>query len=672
MWAAPGWGNARLKHRIEASFRGGLSTRLSESWEQANGLRWGNPSSRQQQRSGRDRAYNAYENNPVAKTLVDTETDNVIGGGLNYHPTSSDPEWNKEAKDRYYQWLETCDLRQLRSGADLQRDIWRQSRIAGDIGWILINNDSGGIIDSKIQLVPAENIRTPDSNPFNPQLIDGIQFDQYSAPQSFWVLDYNEYGKRSFTSIPQRDFVYLPHFDRLDQARGVTCYMTIFDLLANLDRYVDSVALAAYMGTIFGLIFKQENSGKQLSGLDTLLNSQGVAQRAVTLEKGMVKYVGEKGEVVQVDAKQPMQQTPDFIRQMLRLLGMPFGMALEVFAKDMSSCNFASARIGLLPFYRLCRTNATCTFGPRWSRTIRWWLSREAQRAKGDPKRWINVFPADYWNHKLLCNEWAYTDPVSDVQGRMLERDAGFTSDQKVITEGGDDPDEVLTQRFEWAKKTKQMPAAKSSMTRDVDMRLDEGDKQFKRDVVKAFLADGTVNDIIYNVTDIPSLLDSVGLARDPSLDDLKGDGIPFLPVVAVPGPLVTGATIQDPQGAIVGGDVEIEAPPEDAGTASKESDAAAADAKQANMHAETMAAIALAASKPAAPITVNNNIPKDMNIPAPNVTVQAPEVKVNVQPPAVTVNVPEQPAPRVTVNVPEPKPRKIKRDNKGRIEGIE
>jgi hypothetical protein len=61
-----------------------------------------------------------------------------------------------------------------------------------------------------------------------------------------------------------------------------------------------------------------------------------------------------------------MQQTPEFIRTMFRMLGQPFDMPLEVIAKDMSTCNFASARIGLLPFYRTCRVKAA-RFGSRWS-----------------------------------------------------------------------------------------------------------------------------------------------------------------------------------------------------------------------------------------------------------------------------------------------------------------
>jgi capsid protein len=250
------------------------------------------------------------------------------------------------------------------------------------------------------------------------------------------------------------------------QATPPSCYTTIFDLLAHLDRYVDGVSLAAWMATVFGIIFKQNNGSKQLMGLPTLTNSQGVAQKAVTFENGMVKYVGTDEDVAQVQASQPMQQTPEFIRTMFRMLGQPFDMPLEVIAKDMSTCNFASARIGLLPFYRTCRVKAA-RFGSRWSRTIRWWLSRERYRAQDDPKRWKTAFPENYWNHELTLNAFEYTDPVSEAQADLLQRDMGTKSTQGIISERGRNAEKILRERVEWEEKTKDLPKVFSTMTRE-------------------------------------------------------------------------------------------------------------------------------------------------------------------------------------------------------------
>jgi capsid protein len=462
---SPKWAAERLAWRkIEASYQGGVPTRTSESWQRAAGYRFGSAADRSQLLSARDRAYQAYRNNPVARTLVQTETDNVIGDGLNYQPTSSSSEWNREAKDHYYQWLETCSVRgsDIQTGCELQRLLWDRSRVAGDIGWILVARG----FDSLVQVAPSENIVSPDVRLSDPTIYDGIRFDPQGKPLAFYVLNQDERGRRDFTEIAARDFVYLSHMPEANQARGESCYATIFDLLAHLDRYVDGVSLAAWMATVMGIIFKQNNSGTQFGQLPSLTNSQGNQQKAVTFENGMVKYIGTDEEVAQVQASQPMQQTPEFIRAMYRMLGQPFDMPLEVIAKDMSVCTFASARIGLIPFYRSCRIKAA-RFGSRWSRTIRWWLSRERLRPDDDPKKWTTAFPADYWNHDLLPNAFSYTDPISEPQSDLLQIDMGTKSPQMVMTERGVDPDAVLQQITEWRQKTGELPEIRSTLTRD-------------------------------------------------------------------------------------------------------------------------------------------------------------------------------------------------------------
>lgn len=654
-WISPKWGMQRQAWRtMQASYKGGVSHRLSESWGSQQGLRFDDAGQRGMLANGRNRGYEAYDNNAIAKTLADVEAENVIGDGLNFHPTSSSPEWNKEAKDRYYRWLDECDLTGSRSGADLQRTIWTLSRVAGDIGWILVADGD----ESRIQLVPAENIATPDGK-YQDDIYDGIRFDRVGRATEFYVLSADERGQREFKPIAARDFVFLPHFTKTNQGRGVTCYMTIFEELAEFDKYRGGVATAAWLGTIFGLVIKQENAGRTVAGLDTVLGSQGDQRRAVYYEKGMVKYVGTKDEVAQVQSYQPMQQAPDFMTQMLRLIGMPFGMPLEVFVKDMARCNFASARIGLLPFYRLCRTHATTRFGPRWSRTIRWWLSREANRAPGDPKRWTNAFPSDYWNHNLLPNEWDYTDPVSDVKGRALECAFGFDAISNVISESGKDPDEVHRLREEYAAKTKANPPALPTETRDV-VDPDRADKDFKQKFILSQSTHRAQAAVFYNATNVPDTMTDAGLELDPEVDIQKGDIIPFVPVEDDSGNLVTGETIEDSEGDIVGGD--IDAPPTVDGAIAGTSGGAAKEA--ADKESADKAAEAVAQQREHERALAKLSKPEiNLSFPPTSVVVNTPEQKpaaviVNVEPtPLKITNSPAE----VTVNVPEQKPADVR-----------
>src|SRR5689334_19751020 len=124
---SPKWAYGRAAYRAALnSYRGGVPTRTSESWERSNGYTFGTPAERYAVMGARDRAYQAYDNNPVARTLVQTETDHVIGDGLNAQFASSSPAWNREAEDRYYQWLDECSVRgpDAEPGCELQRSLW--------------------------------------------------------------------------------------------------------------------------------------------------------------------------------------------------------------------------------------------------------------------------------------------------------------------------------------------------------------------------------------------------------------------------------------------------------------------------------------------------------------------------------------------------------------------
>jgi capsid protein len=562
---SPKWAVERMAWRqMENSYKQGVSTRTSETWQKASELRFTPTDHRIQMASARDRGYQAYNNNPIARTLIKTEVDNVIGDGLNYQPTTDGEDWNREAQDRYYEWLDKASVRgpDIHCGCEIPRLLWDRSRVAGDVGWVLVSRG----LESRIQIIPAENIVTPDEMSSDPAIVDGIRFDAFGAPTTFYILSTDEQTyARKFTAVNAFDFVYLPHFGATNQARGETAFMQVFDILSHIEKYVDGVALAAWMATVFGLVFKTSSPGKQVSLLGTAYNSAGDSQKAVTLENGMVKYVGQGDEVAQVQAHQPMQNTPDFIRAMLRLAGMVFGMPLESFALDMSTANFASARIGLLPFYRSCRIKGQGTFGPRWSRTIRWWLSRERLRPDGDPKKWRTPFPVNFWNHDLVSNAWDYTDPVSEVQSDQLQVDAGFKSPQMVIGERGRDAARIIRERIDWRERTADLPETRSTMSRDAAPEPTDNGGEFNRELVKTFATGAGARAIMFNNVDARELLKSAGAPVKTVVAPTPG--VPVLPIVADAGSLVSGALIEDADGVLVGGDTENAEPAETVST---------------------------------------------------------------------------------------------------------
>jgi lambda family phage portal protein len=471
---APAWAVRRaMARQVLASHRGGIPTRTDRPWQQSQSYIGGKAADRANQASRRDRGRKVYKENAIGRSLLKTEVDNVVSCGfrLQCKALGSDGkaalDFNREVEARWDEWLEVADIRGILSGVDLIRQFYKSPRRDGDGGIVLV--DQGG--NSKLQYIPGDLISTPYSG-YGASLknnattiIDGIEVDATTRPKAFHVLSQDELGKRDWSRVPANNFIYLaPEIDDDLGLRGDPCYSTIFGYLDQIDGYVDALVIAARMGCVFGLIFKEETAATQFNQLSALTNSQGRQQKAVTLENGSLKYIGQKDDVVQVQAQQPMQQAPDFIRAMCRFLGLPFDMPLELVLKDLSQTNFSSARIGLIGYYRACRARQKAFIARCMSRIFRWWLSREIKLG-----RIIAPIPQDPLAHKFVSEGWDYTNPVSEAQADQLQIDMGIKTPQMAAAERGRDYEEMVIDNAAAGalRKLNKLPEIAGNYTRD-------------------------------------------------------------------------------------------------------------------------------------------------------------------------------------------------------------
>lgn len=454
-----------------ASYRGAVATRTGTAFGPSTSYRGGRTGDRRDLALMRDRARRAYFENPIAGALLDTETDNIVADGFSLQMRSASPDFNREAEERFYWWLEVADVDGQTSAGELFRTSWTEPRKDGDGGFVLIKR--GGF--PKLQYIPGDliggglgpsNGRTRDGT----VMFDGVECDPAGRPVRFHVRDVDETGKDTTAPIDARDFVYLSHRIGKNDVRGATCYRSVFGLLDQIDAYVDAVVIAARMACVFGLIRKSTNPHATLNALATAVNSQGRDQKAITLENGMLNVMGTDEEMVQVQAQQPMTQTPDFIRAMFRLICLPFRMPLEIGMNDLSQVNFSGGRIGLIAYYRSCRAKQDWLKSKCWNRIAFWWLSVERERQElGYPDAFRTPFPADYGAFELHGREWDYNDPVSEAQADLLEVSTGLKSPQQAAESRGRDWRETVQQIAEARKVYAALgiPYVLSSLTRD-------------------------------------------------------------------------------------------------------------------------------------------------------------------------------------------------------------
>ena len=603
----------------EASFRGAVHTRSAQPWSDTTSYWGGTSADRASQRSMGARGRKVYENNVIGAGLLDAETDNVVADGYSLQMLTTDEAFNREAEERFYKWLDRADIMGLATGSELFRMSWREPRKDGDGGIVLIKR--GGA--PKLQYIPGDLIQNPQTYRYDSQeWFDGIRTNRQGRPVGFNVRDVDEKGKNTDTYLSADDFIYLAPRRQPTGLRGTTVYSRVFTQLDQVDAYVDAVTKASIMAAIFGLIEKRVNPSAALSGLGSMTNTAGDSQKVISYENGMLKVLGTEEGVYQVQAQQPMQQTPEFIRALLRLTCLAFDMPLEIGLRDLSQVNFSGGRIGLIGYYRSCRTKQDWHLSRCWNRLAFWWLSVERQRRElGFEDAFVSAFPADYGKYELHGREWDYTDPVSEAQADLLEISMGIKSEQQASELRGRDWRKTQEQIAESRRIKGELgiPNVLSSLTRDelakvtavdangnplsgaaeplsgaqitaaidvlaksregslsdeaaaellvqIGMPIDRanaivkslsklttgtGDVAFKREILKQLLAVPAAREAIYEGTDMEDLIMQTGLSPE------KDYEFPHIPIVASSGPLVSGATIQDPEGDIVGGDVE-------------------------------------------------------------------------------------------------------------------
>jgi capsid protein len=619
-----------------ATHRGGIQSRTATPWGSG---KWsyvgGTLTERHSFADMRDRGREVYANNPFAASLVDTETSNVVSSGFTCDPKTSLAEFNKEAQKKFYDFFESADLMGLRKYADFQQFVWKQTRIDGDGGVLLVDRFG----QSKLQYVPADRIKTPPdritTREGQNEVIDGVEVDATNRPVAFHIAVLDSNGKETFERVLADNFIYLAHPDNSVPlaVRGMSCYGRIFGLLDQLDGYVDAVVKAARAIAAISILFKVSNPAKTQQGFPNGTDGKGETRKVFYEEHGVYKIIGKEDEVAQPMAQQPMTQTPDFIRALFKYICLAFRMPLEIGARDLSQVNFSGGRIGLIQYYRVCREWQDWFISHFLSRVYRWWISREVKRG-----RFVAVVPEDFWAHEFRGDQWAYNDPETEIKAKLLAIAGGLDSVQGACADLGTNWKQIQVDQKEFKEFREDElglpPVDKSSGTRDATTKvtavdadgnpiangpdgapplngiqitsaidvltkvteklvepataielisrlniapdkakamvaaaanrqgISTSDREFQREILKTLLTVPAAREAVYNATDIEDLIAQSGLPPEKA-EDGQPLTVPFIPVIAPAGQLVSGEVIEDMEGDFVGGDVEHNLPEE-------------------------------------------------------------------------------------------------------------
>lgn len=461
-WVSPRRALERMRYRqiMQFSQASGVRSRLDSSPPATRDYR----KSEWSLDSRRERAGQLDDCNAIAHGLIDRCVDNVIGQGIRPQATTDDDGWNEAAEKLFDDWaMNAVDVRRMGDlYSHVQPMLFRTFLIGGDVGAILLR-------DGSIQMIDPTDIATPIGKTGDTSIVNGVQLDRVGRPVGYYVADQdNANSMPKHTFVPENDFVFLTGTRRIRQTRGEPVFGRRAQLFDQIDGLVESVIAACQMAANLGLFIKQADFGSTLSAQPTIANAQGNQQRAFEMEPGMVKF-GSPGESIeQIVPQQPQQNLTEFLAMVLRVLGLPLGMPLELILLDFSRTNYSSARASLkqaqITFTRMQQRFRNVVLHRLW----RWRISKFIKSGELPVRD-------DAWSHRWIAPGWQWVDPLKEGESQLLAVDAGFETLTEVAATMGRDFGEIVAQRKREIQMMRDadLPIVHSRLTRDEGMESD-------------------------------------------------------------------------------------------------------------------------------------------------------------------------------------------------------
>lgn len=411
------------------------------------------------------RARQIDEQNMLGSSLLDRAVDNIIGTGMVLQSKSKSKRWRSNVEAAWRDYIPQMDARSLMDGDELQRSWYRSHLRDGDVGLLLLRSGA-------VQTIESDYIQSPGGagdlyrKESEPQILDGVEVNGIGRPTGFHIASINARKAQEWTRIGARDFVWYPRLERNNPqvVRGVPLVAQLAPFLDQIDGTVEAVVMAHRMSAMFGLIHKRENPAAAFNNLPSMrASANGTQQKSITLEPGMVEYIGANDGIEQVRPEHPTTSFADFMSFLIRLAGLKLGLPLELALLDFSRTNYSSARASMEQAYRKFRIEQRTFSNKVMSRIYRWRISKMVNEGV------LSNPPSDYLEHQWFAPEWPYLDPLKDAEGALVAVDAGFSTLAKELARRGMDLETWIEDRKSELASLEEagLPTIRSNKTRE-------------------------------------------------------------------------------------------------------------------------------------------------------------------------------------------------------------
>jgi lambda family phage portal protein len=319
----------------------------------------------------RNRSRDLDRNAPLAKAVITTLTDGVIGDGLEMQPAIDREflglnemqarEWEAITQQQWRLWSESkhCDFYKENTFAGLQRLALRSMLTSGDVFVLLPHRINRHMpYDLRIQLIEADRICNPDDKPDTDEIAGGIAFTPKGVKKGIYVVTPHPGNSIMSLNITKPEWQYIPFygknsgrlnvlhltdFDRIGQTRGVPILAVLIDTLKQLTRFTEAEISAAVTNALLVMTIERKPPPDLAGSLNDLYpeedeNGNPIIQdwdREDNYEfgPGTVWDMPPYQEAKMNAPVRPSSQFENFLMAMCKLVGAALGLPHELIVK---------------------------------------------------------------------------------------------------------------------------------------------------------------------------------------------------------------------------------------------------------------------------------------------------------------------------------------------------
>ncbi len=430
-----------IHRHLNGSKRGGMGYDAADNLRRVDGLPVGRVQiGRSAESVDRDRLINVsramFRNNSIYRGIINHMVNYIVGRGISLQPQSDDNDWNRAATKQWAKFWRRPEVRDMWSGKRLIEHVCRELLITGEI-WLLYTDLK------KVQMLQSEQIV-----PFLSNYDAGVRTNRYGKPTVYNVAPISDTGqiaRYEAKPVPAASMIAAYMAEDPSSLRGMPPGQSSFEMLYRLEDICDSEAQAWHVLSQIALTINREGgpdaaygeAGAQ--GADAGSGVDGSDFQITEFDKGMV-FQGGIGDIIHgIDRNIPGKDFPESVRMFLRLIGLPFGIPLEIVLLDWTQSNYSQSRAVLEQAHETFEDFQTliadAILAPLYRRKLSEWLADGTLPA-------ANSSP----DHTWIMPPFPWIDPEKEGKAQAQLIELGLDSYNAALQRRGESADAIMRQ----------------------------------------------------------------------------------------------------------------------------------------------------------------------------------------------------------------------------------